>query len=158
MYQTYHFMSKCKRSERVLKNILLKESVRDKVTISNPELIVKENEHLQDKDVDADHKVDNNIADGNNHYTEDFLDNDDDNCSDVDDPAEIKSETSNIEDQTDDISPDTDILSKIQSIKNQISKIRVKNKVRLRQMAKAQLVDYNELPKSNKRPYIFRKG
>lgn len=152
IYKTYYFIEKCISSQRVLKQILLRES---KMIESEK---IQESIEVESKATDAKKESKSNIEDSTNDISTagqwDDLPLESDNDTEVDDHAEIESKVSETEETT----ADTNLLSKINTIKEQISKIRNKNKVKLRQMAKAQLVDYKHLPKSNKRPYVFRKG
>lgn len=144
MYQTYHFLFKCKNSETFLYNILENER-----NVENKSEQTNEVEHIVESSENDSTSKQQLLKDDNDNRS-DVYSGHNENISDNDDPTEISHETTNtckIE-NTEDLSSKRDIKKEIQ----------VKHKVKMRKMAKAKLVAYNDLPKGNKRPYVFRKG
>ncbi|KAF7272150.1 hypothetical protein GWI33_015045 [Rhynchophorus ferrugineus] len=139
MYQTYHFLFKCKKSEAFLYSILESERSAENETAH----IGKGDNNLESLENDSANK-----NQGDNDNRSDVYS--DHNENENDDPIETAVESNGpckIE-NTEDFNVKCDIKKDIQ----------VKHKVKMRKMAKAKLVAYNDLPKGNKRPYVFRKG
>ncbi|CAG9760624.1 unnamed protein product [Ceutorhynchus assimilis] len=151
MYKTHDFLNKCKSSDKILKKILLRESGK-KEMVKKQSSSFKTQSANQIKTEPINNTLTSSIEENDIKKNSDV-----DTDSDIGDMAELESKLSE-SDKTPQTKNDSDLLTEISTMKEEISNIRVKNIARLRQMAKAQLVNSNELPKNNKRTYVLRKG
>ncbi|XP_030760395.1 zinc finger protein OZF-like [Sitophilus oryzae] len=146
MYTTYHFLFKCKKSENTLQEIIQQEIQNEPnkeiLDIKASEMGIGENTYDKTGVLTSDNDIDDKYSVHN------------DNLSDFNDPEELKSDLCDVSEKN----RNTIDSSGPTKTKKAIKHVDVENKVKLRKRAKAQLITYSNLVKSNKRSYVFRKG
>lgn len=141
-YRIYHFFRKCQNSQKVLNSILLRDQWQKNEAIK-PELSETFKEEVKEKPPEVSDPLVSSDNDSNLDETE---------CNSV-----SSNDTEEKEEGKKSANPRKKILNRITSIKAQISKIRVKNRVKLKKLAKSKLIDSQEISIKPKR-YVFRKG
>ncbi|XP_019764140.1 gastrula zinc finger protein XlCGF57.1 isoform X1 [Dendroctonus ponderosae] len=143
-YRIYHFIRKCQNSQKVLNSILLRDQWQKSQRIK-PEVSDTGKEDVKEK---APEVLPDPLVSSDNDSNLDETECNSVSSNDTEEKEEATERSAN---------PQKKILNRITSIKEQISKIRVKNRVKLKKMAKSKLLNSQGISIKPKR-YVFRKG